>query len=240
MTGKDGAILIYVPEGDFLMGSLNTDSRSQVDEKPQHLVTLDAFWIDLTEVTNKQYAACVEAGACKPPFKSSSTTRESYYGNPEFDAFPVIYMNWEDANAYCSWVGRGLPTEAQWEKAARGTDGRIYPWGNNEPNIDLLNFNENVGDTTKPGNYEAGKSFYGAYDMAGNVWEWVNDRYSQIYYQKSPILNPLGPDAGETRVLRGGAYDTQIQWNRAAERSQGIPPKYYYVYIGFRCALSSP
>jgi formylglycine-generating enzyme required for sulfatase activity len=106
----------------------------------------------------------------------------------------VIEMRWEDANAYCVWAGRSLPTEAQWEKAAKGTDGRIFPWGDENPNETLLNYNRNVGETTRVGSYEDGKSPYGAYDMAGNVWEWVADKYNKYYYSNSPSENPTGPD----------------------------------------------
>jgi eukaryotic-like serine/threonine-protein kinase len=241
LTTADGAVLVYVPAGEFLMGSTYADTFAQEDEFPQHTVYLDAFWIDQYEVTNKQYAQCVAAGACKAPKNTGSTMRESYYGNPEFDDYPVIEMRWQDANAYCIWAGRSLPTEAQWEKAARGTDGRMFAWGNDNLNESLLNYNKNVGDTTKVGSYEAGKSPYGAYDMIGNVWEWVADKYSQGYYSKSPAENPTGPAAGETYVLRGGSYDvTNATWVRAAERSQGIPPQWYYKYISFRCATNTP
>ena len=118
--------LLYVPAGEFTMGS---DSSDQADEKPAHTVNLDAFRIDQTEVTNKQYAACKENGGCTPPSRNSSSTNTSYYGNTQFDNYPVIYVNWNQAVAYCEWAGRRLPTEAEWEKAARGTDGRTYSWG---------------------------------------------------------------------------------------------------------------
>lgn len=235
MTGEDGAILVYVPEGEFLMGSKDTDSPSYDDEKPQHSVTLDAFWIDQTEVTNKQYAACVSGAGCAPPSKTSSYTRSSYYGNTEFDEFPVIYVDWNQANDYCSWAGRELPTEAEWEKAARGTDARIYPWGNNTPNSTLLNYN--VGNTTAVGNYQSGASLYGAYDMAGNVWEWVNDWYSETYYQDTNPLNPLGPESGQYRVLRGGSWLNLDNGVRSANRYR-FDPAYTYVSFGFRCSRS--
>jgi len=223
------------------MGSTYADTFAQDDEFPQHAVYLDAFWIDQYEVTNKQYAMCVEAGACNPPINTASADRESYFGNPEFDDYPVIEMRWEDANAYCIWAGRSLPTEAQWEKAARGTDGRLFPWGDDNFNENLLNYNGNIGNTTKVGSYEAGKSPYGVYDMIGNVWEWVADIYSSVYYPKSPAENPTGPAAGETHIIRGGSYDVQrATWIRAAERSQGIAPQWYYKFIGFRCATTNP
>jgi formylglycine-generating enzyme required for sulfatase activity len=231
----DGMTMNYVPEGNFTMGS----DYGFSDEKPARAIYLDAFWIDQTEVTNKQYAACVSGGGCTLPSNTSSYMRTSYYGNSEFDEFPVIYVNWNQANAYCSWAGRELPSEAQWEKAARGIDARIFPWGNGTPNDTLLNYSQRVGDTTKVNSYEMGKSIYGAYDMAGNSWEWVNDWYSEIYYQSSPSSNPLGPDTGQYRVLRGGAWFNYGSNVRSAVRSKNNPTN-TYSFIGFRCAHSFP
>jgi formylglycine-generating enzyme required for sulfatase activity len=158
-------------------------------------------------VTNKQYQACVDAGVCEPPSDISSATHPSYYGNSEFDDYPVIYVSWDKANRYCRvWKGTGgsLPTEAQWEKAARGTDARTYPWGNDAPNKDFLNYDNNIGDTTVAKNYLQTASFYGLYDMAGNVWEWVNDYYGEAYYRSSNSSNnPSGPESGQYRVARG-------------------------------------
>ena len=195
------------------MGSDNGTS----DEKPVHTVYLDAFWIDQTEVTNKQYQACVDAGTCKPPSITSSFTHSDYYGNPEFDEYPVIYVNWDKAKWYCKvWAGGDLPTEAQWEKAARGTDERTYPWGEGI-DCDKANYNGScVGDTSPVRSYESGKSPYNAYDMAGNVWEWVNDYYQSNYYTMlgGNASNPFGPDSGQYRVLRGGSwfdYDRQLR-----------------------------
>ncbi|MEP7133841.1 MAG: formylglycine-generating enzyme family protein [Chloroflexota bacterium] len=209
-TGKDGMMLLYVPAGKFTMGNDNNGD----DVKPAHLVYLDAFWIDQTEVTNEQYAMCISNGGCTHLSSTKSPTRSNYYGNPEFYNYPVIYVDWKQANAYCAWVGRQLPTEAQWEKAARGADGRVYPWGNTAPNDSLLNYNSAVRDTTEVGKYPDGKSPYGVYDMAGNVWEWVSDWYGGNYYQSSPSSNPLGPNdpsgsveqAGYAQVLRGGSW----------------------------------
>ncbi len=229
----DGMVQVYVPAGSFQMGSDSGDA----DEQPVHPVTLDAFWIDQTEVTNKMYALCVDSGKCSPPSSTKSYTRDSYYGNAPYDNYPVIYVSWNDANAYCEWAGRRLPTEAEWEKAARGTDGRTYPWGDAAPGSTRLNYNRNVGDTTEVGNYPEGASPYGALDMAGNVWEWVSDWYDGGYYSNSPSENPLGPDSGQYRVLRGGSWYSSGNYVRAADHSWD-EPGYVYYGIGFRCARS--
>jgi formylglycine-generating enzyme required for sulfatase activity len=230
--GNDGARMVYVPEGEFEMGSNNGDD----DEKPVHRIFLDAFWIDVFEVTNALYKKCVDAGRCQPPGNSSSYTRSSYFGNSQFDNYPVIYVSWDDAHAYCTWAGKRLPTEAQWEKAARGTDGRIYPWGNTFDK-NLLNSNEGgKGDTTAVGSYPGGASPYGALDMAGNVWEWVADWYDNGYYANSPRQNPTGPSSGESRVLRGGSWNHFQNLARAAYRYDYGHPTNRYNDFGFRCA----
>lgn len=235
ITGEKGDILVYVPAGEFTMGSDN----GAVDEKPVHTVYLDAFWIDQTEVTNKQYKACVDAGICEPPSNTSSLTHPSYYGNPEFDNYPVFFVTWDKANRYCEvWTGGDLPTEAQWEKAARGTDARTYPWGNGAPDNNLLNYNGNVDDTTEVGAYPSGVSFYGAYDMAGNVWEWVNDWYDKTYYgDSSASNNPVGPESGQYRTLRGGSWDYVVNFVRSAYRFSNYPSATFN-NIGFRCSRS--
>lgn len=234
VSEKDGMVLDYVPTGEFPMGSNNgTD-----DEKPVHKVYLDAFWIDQTEVTNAMYAKCVaESDTCSPPSAIRSEKRDSYYGNSEFDNYPVVYVSWDQANAYCSWAERRLPTEAEWEKAARGTDGRTYPWGNESPAADLLNYNANVGDTTESGKYPDGLSIYYAYDMAGNVWEWVNDWYSETYYKSSPASNPMGADTDVFRVYRGGSWNGNDSSVRSAYR-YGSGPSGTSDELGFRCARS--
>jgi len=226
----DGMTLVFVPAGEFTMGSETYD-----DEKPIYQVTLDSYWIDQTEVTNKMYALCVEAGACQLPSSTSSYTRKDYYGNSEFENYPVIYVDWNKAKTYCEWAGRRLPTEAEWEKAARGTDARTYPWGNDAPNSNLLNYNGNVGDTTEVGKYPSGVSIYGALDLAGNVWEWVSSLYQTYPYSATDGREDL--DASGSRVLRGGAWGDYEGDVRSADRNWVGPSVTYYV-VGFRCALS--
>ena len=226
---KDGMVQVYVPEGEFLMGS---DSEA---DSPSHTVQLGAFWMDQTEVTNEMYAACVEAGDCTAPALNRTDPMSSYYDNNEYKDYPVIYVSWKNAERYCKWAGRQLPTEAQWEKAARGTDGRIYPWGNPKPDQKLLNFANEVQTISPVKSYPEGASPYGAYDMAGNVFEWVADWYDGNYYNSSPEDNPAGPTSGEGRVIRGGA------WNRDANHVQATfrfwkSPSTFENNIGFRCA----
>ncbi len=230
----DGMILLFVPASTFTMGSNVSD---QVDEKPEHQVILDAFWIDKTEVTNKMYAKCVDANKCDPPKEIKSHTRLSYFRDPEFDSYPVVYVNWNMAKAYCEWAGRKLPTEAQWEKAARSTVARTYPWDDAAPTDLLLNYANNVGDTTKVGSYPEGASIYGALDMAGNVWEWVNDWYDENYYRSSSLSNPLGPSSGQYRVLRGGSWDTTKNFIRTSKRYRYVSSNSDNT-AGFRCAFS--
>jgi formylglycine-generating enzyme required for sulfatase activity len=240
MTGNDGMTLLYVPAGEFTMGSNNGNPG----EKPAHPIYLDAFWIDKTEVTNKMYSSCVAAGVCKEPTSRSgdTNTRSSYYSNPEFNNYPVIYVYWDMAKTYCEWAGRRLPTEAEWEKAARGTDGRSYPWGNESPNEMLANYARGVGATTEVGEYPNGASPYGALDMAGNVWEWVNDWYDVNYYATlgEDARNLQGPTNGRYRVLRGGSWSFSGDRVRSSYRYWS-PASYsgFYGGFGFRCAMSA-
>lgn len=231
---------VFVPAGPFLMGSKQGDVGAGANEWPQRTVTLDAFWIDRTEVTNAMYARCVADGACQQPGNPGSPSGRLYYNNPQsqYANFPVIYINWHDASAYCAWAGRRLPTEAEWENAARGTDGRTWPWGNQQPTCDLLNFNYNcVGDTTEVGSHPGGASPYGALDMAGNVWEWVQDWYDENYYQSGPSENPTGSASGQYRVLRGGSWEDLWMRVRAANRQPYVPTDGIF-NVGFRCARS--
>ena len=175
-----GVPFVYVPAGEFQMGSDRThDSLANPGELPMHKVTLPGFWIMRTEVTNAQYARCIVAGACTLP----DNTRWNNLGHA---ADPITDVDWHQAGAYAQWAGGRLPTEAEWEKACRGTDGRLYPWGNTEPDTTHANFGKIVGDTTRVGSYPLGASPYGARDMAGNAWEWVADWYDPDYYTNMP------------------------------------------------------
>ena len=223
------------------MGSPN--GVGEIDEHPQPTVYLDAYWIDQTEVTNVMYAKCVADGGCIKPSSNGSYTRDSYYGNSRYDNFPVIYVDWNQASAYCEWAGRKLPTEAQWEKAARGTDGRMYPWGEKTPQGNLVNCHGEE-DTAKVGSCPDGASPYGVLDMAGNVDEWVADWYDGNYYQNSPSSNPEGPPEGPedqipSRGLRGGSYFNNVYNFRSANRNSNMPFSSGY-YDGFRCVQALP
>jgi serine/threonine-protein kinase len=264
----DGMEMVYVPEGEFVMGSNVGEANAQ----PQHSVYLDAYWIDKTEVTNAMFALFVEATGYQTDAEqlgsswifdggSWSEVSGADWQHPRGPAsdltglnnHPVVNVSWNDALTYCEWAGSQLPSEAQWEKAARGEDERIYPWGNQDPNGDLLNFadanlnvdwaTKNVNDgyefTAPVGSYPAGASPYGALDMAGNVWEWVNDLYGETYYRDSPSSNPVGPSTGNSRVLRGGSWnhdgsDLKSFIRISANSSAAIDN------FGFRCSRSAP
>ncbi|WP_447972375.1 formylglycine-generating enzyme family protein [Nitrospira sp. Kam-Ns4a] len=230
--------MVPVPAGWFLMGS---DPRQDPDagpqEQPQHWVYLDAFEIDRFEVTNVHYLRFVLAtGAAWLPYWTGE-------GFPEVRAWhPVIGVSWYEADAYCRWVGKRLPTEAEWEKAARGVDGRRFPWGNQPAGWGRSNI-AHAG--TKRGlrypplanvnRYERGVSPYGVYQMAGNVAEWVADWFDPAYYRHSPISNPRGPAQGTDRVVRGGSWHEDPEVARSAGRG-AVAPEHRSYLIGFRCA----
>jgi len=231
----DAMVQVYIPASEFKMGSLDGDLNAGDEEKPRHAVHLRAYWIDQTEVTNAMYALCVADGNCQPPKEVFSKTRPAYYDEPDYEDFPVIYVSWYDATAYCHWAGRRLPSEAEWEKAARGVAGQLYPWGDQPPGTERANFNNQVGDTSRVGSYPAGASPYGVLGMSGNVAEWVFDWYEPAYYKVSPYSSPAGPDQGEFKVLRGGSWFNQLRSMRAAFRLWNYPDLRSET-IGFRCA----
>jgi formylglycine-generating enzyme required for sulfatase activity len=226
-----GVEMLFVAAGDFTMGS----ERDKADELPSHTVYLDAFYIDKYEVTNRLYKACVDAQKCDLPrqtFFFPESPSRMYFGNHQFDNYPVIYVDWSMAQAYCEWRGASLPTEAEWEKAARGIQTYLYPWGRGL-SCDNANYQNCVTFTREVGSYEEGKSPYGLYDMGGNVLEWVADWYANNYYSRSPRNNPPGPSYGESRVARGGS------WARSDLRvfhRNYFPPEFTSFDVGFRCA----
>jgi eukaryotic-like serine/threonine-protein kinase len=246
----DGMTQIFIPAGTFFRGGM--DVYRKHDEQPAQEIFISAFWMDQVEVTNGMYGLCVNAGICRPPAQPRSDNRENYFGNPEFRDYPVVLVTWYDANAYCKWAGRRLPTEAEWERAARGDDKRNYPWGDELPNEFTANFMNLVGDTSRVGSYAEGASPFGVLDMAGNVWEWAADFYRPDYYAKSPAENPSGPAETDVlnnlRVMRGGSFQDDGIFLRLANRNSLDGPngraqpdeEAYYgrssVKVGFRCA----
>jgi sulfatase modifying factor 1 len=236
---------VLVPAGEFEMGAEGPPAGP--DEAPKHRVLLDAFSIGKYEITNRQYRLFVKATGHRPP-----TNEDPKYNLWRGDTLlegveelPVVNVDWNDAIAYCKWAGGRLPTEAEWEKAARGTDGRTYPWGN-EPvtgnrsnfSIENITFWDGPATLAKKDQYDYGKSPYGAYEMAGNVWEWVQDWYDEGYYKNSPAKNPNGPASGTARVIRGGGWNSNPETVRSANRSKHNPTE-TRIYIGIRCAKDS-
>jgi len=225
--------MIYIPSGDFLMGSESGESGFSEDEIPQHSVYLDGYWISMMPVTNGMYNACIKAGKCR---YSASTEVNPRFIDEKFSDHPVVYINWSDAQRFCKWIGGRLPTEAQWEKAARGPDGWTYPWGDMRPNMHTTNAKNMVGDTTKVGMFAEDRSYYGLYDMGGNVREWVFDWYDADYYDISPKKNPKGPPNGEKKVLKGGSWGDVYRFTRAANRLTHVPTSPGN-NRGFRCVV---
>jgi formylglycine-generating enzyme required for sulfatase activity len=227
---------VYVPAGEFLMGATDADSEAGQDEKPQHSVYVDGFWIDRTEVTNAQFRKCVEAGGCGREPWCWDESNFGYHDRFNAPDQPVVCVLRNDAQDYAAWVGGRLPTEAEWEKAARGTDGRKYPWGNSAPDCRKANHNCCAGATVAVGSCPAGASPYGALDMAGNALEWTTDKYGEDYYSHSPAGNPQGPDSGAFWVMRGGAFLGDPGGIRCTARHKGSP-KYRLWWYGFRVVV---
>jgi formylglycine-generating enzyme required for sulfatase activity len=221
--------MALVPAGEFRMGSW----MGEADEQPERRVYLDAFFMDKHQLTVGQYAKFLEATSHTAPPEWNIMSRAMHQNRP------IVNVDWADATAYCKWVDKRLPTEAEWEKAARGTDGRVYPWGNEPPtrfhgNMKKEVWNNHMG-LTQVGSFEDGKSPYGIYDMAGNVWEWVSDWYDPDYYRTGPLRNPTGPPAGDYKVVRGGSWGSGPEGLRAADRETHLP-SFQGFGTGFRCA----
>ncbi len=227
VSERDGMFSIFIPAGTFLMGS--GDEQALSLEKPQRLFYLDAYWIDQVPVTNAMYRQCMQAGVCRQP-----ALLYQDFEDPQYDDYPMVYVTWDAADEYCRWVGGKLPGEAQWEKAARGTDGRAYPWGDQKPDVYLLNFNNNIGTTSKVGSYPDGASPYGVLDMAGNVREWVDDWFSENFLSEAPDENPSGPPEGIYKVLKSGAYSDGRDIVRSTTRIMHVPDS-PGLNRGFRC-----
>jgi len=268
VSETDGMAMVFVPGGDFTMGS---DGGSYANERPLHTVFLESYWIDQTEVTNAMFGAFAaqtgyqtdaeRAGSSygfDPNTGKTEQTQGADWEHPrgpdsslsDLDEHPVVHVSWNDARAYCEWAGRRLLTEAEWEKAARGTDGRTFPWGNDFDGTRLNSADVNLGAgrgnssfddgfqlTSPVGSYPQSASPYGALDMVGNVWEWVNDWVDEAYYRSSPPANPGGPDSGEYRVLRGGSWHDPEDGNRAAYRGWASLQD-TDITLGFRCGLT--
>ncbi|GMU21052.1 MAG: hypothetical protein AMXMBFR13_11470 [Phycisphaerae bacterium] len=225
---RDGAEMSYIPAGDFLMGS--KEGEGSANETPQHRVYLDAFWIYKTPVTVAQYRRFCEAtGRTLPPPQHASK-----------DDHPIVNVSWEDASAYARWAGAALPTEAQWEKAARGTDGRVFPWGNSVESVKRRQATLNDEEQTKPvTQHPEVASPYGVWDMTGNVWQWCADYYDPEYYRVSPERNPTGPSTGTSRVLRGGRWFINHPNFFPASYRHFYPPDHWIGFCGFRCVMNT-
>jgi len=227
----DGMVQLFVPAGVFQMG---TGSVIKNSDSPQHRVYLNAYWIDRVEVSNAMYLKCIKAGGC-----GELVSDNTEYKNWIYRDHPLVYADWFQATQYCQWTGRRLPTEAEWEKAARGTDGRDYPWGAEHPNPYLANFSGSmINEAVSVYRYPLGASPYGALNMSGNVREWVNDWFDPMYYRNSPAKNPQGPHQGSERALRSGSYnEDEIQVT--ATNRLNHEPQSAGLNRGFRCAQST-
>jgi serine/threonine-protein kinase len=227
--------MVFIPAGEFTMGS---DDSGDIGSKPAHEVSVDAFYIDKYEVTNEMYDACVYAVECRKPARLGTATRDTYFGNPVFNNYPVIYIDWKMAKTYCEWRGARLPTEAEWEKAARGTDPRIYPWGDEKADCNYANIAGCVGDTTPVDQHDKGQSIYGIFGMAGNVWEWTSSLFD--YYPYDAADGRENPDSADDRIARGGSWHSgSNSGNVRVDTRLKLPQASTLAYVGIRCAKSA-
>ncbi|MCA9936056.1 MAG: SUMF1/EgtB/PvdO family nonheme iron enzyme, partial [Anaerolineales bacterium] len=259
-TGTDGKLMRLVPAGEFLMGSTSSQVDAAValcraspdrdscvysefaSELPQREVYLTAFYMDETEVTNNEYRACVTAGYCDAPDAGTGTySRSNYYDRAStYGNYPVVFISWSDARNYCSWAGERLPSEAEWEKAARGTDGRLFPWGNTFDTSRANTEDRGTEVITAVGSFPSGASPYGIYDMAGNVWEYTNDWFDPDYYASAPDTNPPGPNSSPSgeKVLRSGSFANYQHYARVANRG-AVTPTSSTQFRGIRCVVDA-
>jgi formylglycine-generating enzyme required for sulfatase activity len=245
-----GASMVFIPGGIFQMGG--NDEADDDDMQPLHRVSLDPYFIDLTEVTNGQYATCVDAGVCTPPQSPNATYHPTYYGDENYTDYPVIFVNWNQAQQFCDWRGGRLPTEAEWEFAAgyriAAAEKTTFPWGNVMPeavanfcdancsrDVRDPNYDDQFADTAPVTAFEAGRSPFGLYNMSGNVMEWVFDWYDPDYYAESTEINPSGPLQGTARVLRGGSWYNTLESLEVSRRGSYVP-EVARATLGFRCA----
>ena len=229
MAWIDGSLLTYIPAGDFVMGLGSGNA-------PQKTISLDSYWIYKTDVTNKMYAQCVATGNCAAPTQELGAPA---YTNPDYGDYPVVGVTWDMASNYCQWIQGQLPTEAQWEKAARGPSGSDYPWGSDKPACDLLNMQGCLGHTNGVNDYPSGASQYGLLDMEGNVFQWINDYYDANYYTSMPSANPTGPTSGDSRVIRGSSFESDATQTLSGIRHFG-GNGYHNYDLGFRCVVPQP
>lgn len=241
----DGARMVFVHAGPFLRGSAEGHGRE--DERPQRAITLSAFWIDETEVTIARYAHCVDAGACSAPateeLEAGRIPGSCNWSREGRENHPVNCVSWEQASDYCHWAGARLPTEAEWEKAARGTEGATYPWGATGPTCDRAVWEDpSLGKACGErmswdvGKKPAGASPFGALDMAGNVWEWAFDGYEAGYYGRSPSIDPRGPESAAYGVARGGGYGADEEPRLRSAARLRLDRRIQLAGVGFRCA----
>ncbi len=250
----DGMVMAFVPAGEFLMGASNSDANVNPDERRQHIVYIDDLWIDQTEVSVGMFTRFAGAVGYQTDAERSGgayiwngggwdfigSTNWRFPNDPARaarDEQPVTQVSWNDAAAYCAWAGRRLPTEAEWEKVARGATGSLYPWGNTPPDSTRANYADLLGDTSAVTSYPAGANGFGVLNLAGNVYEWVADWYGKDYYSISPARNPQGPASGKYRVMRGGSWQLGAPSLRAFVREVS-EPQYMNNNVGFRCSRS--
>ena len=235
--------MVLIPSGEFIMGAGNNDADARADEKPQHKVYLEAYYIDRYEIRNKDYRNFILAQGFPAPYVDQEWAKPYNWEGTSYPVGrgddPVVLVSWKDAQAYAAWAGKRLPSEAEWEKASRGgLIGQNYPLGNSLE-LDHASFDKGLlrsKEISPVGTYKPNN--YGLYDMAGNVWEWCQDWYAQDYYKEAPAKNPQGPSEGLYRIFRGGSWMASEKALRCSQRGKNVP-EYKSHTVGFRCALSA-